>query len=490
MNLIKILLLLLGSLTLLIFPFAYLEYKGSKIYYILFTLSYSFALFYNFRKESIFFETFFSLLLWLGFWFKFSVQIAFLNSMFPEGVGKFNRTQESFDEVLIVSQVAIIALIFSSYVREKLLFTYTKLELNKKNPNNLINFYIKYKRKIIYLLTSSLLIIVLINLKFSFFQKGTVPDIFLPLGINNIFKWLLMFGFASFFSLIIYLEFLSKKKSSNNNLKFGLLENFLSSISSISRAMIFNSTAIFYGYYRLVELNNLKIKKIKFVKYYCFILILFFISLLIVSKIRQSNDFPVGHQVHKYLPIIETENIEEKSMKKNLIIEPVNDLILEVNQILFLIAGRWVGVDSLMAVQSIENKGFNLIYKSFNEKFNYSNSFYENVIKGSYHTYKREPKVYTIYVPGIVGYLYYSNSLIFVFASIVLLCLVCSLIELVSYKISQNNLIFTSLIGNILAYRLAHFGYMPLNSYKILFAILINLLILYLIFKVINYYNK
>ena len=254
--------------------------------------------------------------------------------------------------------------------------------------------------------------------------------------------------------------------------------------------MIFNSTAIFYGYYRLVELNNLKIKKIKFVKYYCFILILFFISLLIVSKIRQSNDFPVGHQVHEYLPIIETENIEEKSMKKNLIIEPVNDLILEVNQILFLIAGRWVGVDSLMAVQSIENKGFNLIYKSLNEKFNYSNSFYENVIKGSYHTYKREPKVYTIYVPGIVGYLYYSNSLIFVFASIVLLCLVCSLIELVSYKISQNNLIFTSLIGNILAYRLAHFGYMPLNSYKILFAILINLLILYLIFKVINYYNK
>ena len=66
----------------------------------------------------------------------------------------------------------------------------------------------------------------------------------------------------------------------------------------------------------------------------------------------------------------------------------------------------------------------------------------------------------------------------------------CSLIELIAYKISKQNLIFASLIGNVLAYRLAHFGYMPLNSYKILIAIGINLLILYLIFKLINYFYR
>ena len=478
MSLIKILILTLILLILIIFPFAYLEYKGTKIYYFLFTISSTFALVYNFRKESIFFETFFSLLLWLGFWFKFSVQIAFFNSMFPEGVGKFNHSQQAYDEVLLVSQVAIIAFTFTSYIREKLLFSYVKLELNKKYPKTLISFYIKFKKKIIYLLILSFLFIVLINLKYSFFQKGTIPDFFLPFGINNIFNWLLMFGFASFFSIIIYLDFLVKKKSSHNILKFGLLENFLSSISSLSRAMIFNSTAIFYGYYRLLELNNFKIKRAKFIKFYLFILILFFISILIVSKIRQSNDFPIGHHVHEYLPIIEGKS------------KHINNFIQEINQILFLASGRWVGVDSLMAVQSIDNKGFKLIHESLNEKFNYSNSFYENIIKGSYYTYEKNPKVYTIYVPGIVGYLYYANSLIFVFVIISLLCLICSYIELISYKISQHNLIFSSIIGNILAYRLAHFGYMPLNSYKILFAIFINLLIFYLIFKVINYYSK
>lgn len=491
MSLIKFLVIILGIIILIIFPYAYYEYQGNKLLYLFFTVISSFALFYNFRKESIFFETFFSLLLWLGFWFKFSVQIAFLNSMFPEGFGKFSHKPEAYDEVILVSQVAVLALIFSSYLRERFFFSYPELELNKKEPKNLIQFYLKFKKKIIHLLVISVIVIFCTNLIFSFFQKGTVPDLILPYGLNNIFKWLLMFGFASFFSLIIYLEFLIKKKNSNNILKFGFLENFFSSISSISRAMIFNSTALFYGYYRLVELNNQKVDKKKFIKYFFLVLVLFLISLIIVSKIRQSNDFPIGHEVHKYLPPIEfeTESVLMSETTKNAMIV-VNDLVLEINQILFLISGRWVGVDALMAVQSVENKGFNLIFDSLNEKFDYSNSFYENKIKKSLHTYKRQPKVYTIYVPGIVGYLYYSSSLIFVFISIVILSIFCAFIELLSYKISKNNLIFASLIGNVLAYRLAHFGYMPLNSYKILLAIFINLLIFYSILKIINHLYK
>ena len=125
MSLIKILNIILVTIILFIFPFAYFEYQGNKYYYLLFTLTSSFALLYNFRKGSIFFETFFSLLLWLGFWFKFSVQIAFLNNMFPEGFGKFSHKPEAYDEVILVSQVAIFSLIFASYLREKFFFSYS-----------------------------------------------------------------------------------------------------------------------------------------------------------------------------------------------------------------------------------------------------------------------------------------------------------------------------------------------------------------------------
>ena len=155
--------------------------------------------------------------------------------------------------------------------------------------------------------------------------------------------------------------------------------------------MIFNSTAIFYGYYRLINLNNFEINKNKFVKYFLIICILFFISLLIVSKIRQQNNFPVGHQVHDYLPTIKNQNILILEPLNN-VVEPLNNVVKEVNQILFLIAGRWVGIDSLMAVQSKENKGYWLLEESFKEKFNYSNSFMKIKLKEVFLITKLSPK--------------------------------------------------------------------------------------------------
>ena len=201
---------------------------------------------------------------------------------------------------------------------------------------------------------------------------------------------------------------------------------------------------------------------------------------MIVSKIRQNNNFPVGHEVHSYIPVIEVYD------KNKPLLNMTNQLILETNQILFLIAGRFVGIDAVMAVQGNDKKGFELFYKSLNENFDYNNSFYENEIKGNFHMYKSKPKVYTIYVPGLIAFLYYTNSALFVFFSVLFICFFCSFLELMAYKISNGNLIFSSLIGSILSYRLAHFGYMPLDSYKIILAILINFILFYILIKIIT----
>lgn len=252
--------------------------------------------------------------------------------------------------------------------------------------------------------------------------------------------------------------------------------------------MIFNSTSLIYGYYRLVELTNMKVSKIKFIKFFIIIIIMFSISLFIVSKLRQINDFPVGHQVHSYIPQIEVEAVELEVIKKP--VEVINDVSRELNQIIFLIAGRWVGVEGVMTVYSNKNMGWNTFKLAFQDEFNFSNSFYENFVKGSKHTYQKNPKIYTVYVPGIIGFLYYSNSLIFLFMSILVICLFFSYIEFLAYKISKNNIIFSYLIGNVLAYRMAHFGYMPQNTYKILIAIFINFLLITVIFKLVDLIYK
>jgi hypothetical protein len=483
MSLIKILNIFLCVIILTLLPFGFNSYEGNKIYYLIFTLISSYALLISFQKRSSSFESFFSLLIWLGFWFKFTVQISFLNSLFPEGSGLFDYKPSSYDDVLVISSVSIVAFIAARYFRLKFIFDYTNISIYKINYNNYLSFYSNNRKIIHWIYFFSIVFFPFLNFIFVYFQKGTIPETILPLGLNHIINWLLMFGLTSFSTIIIFFEFKLKNDDSNKMIKYGFLETFNSSISILSRAMIFNSTALIYGLYRLTEIKNIKVKKNIFIRYFMIVLLLFMTSLLIVSKLRQSNDFPIGHEVHAYIPMINIDNDE-------MVNEVVNDLSKELNQILFLLAGRWVGVEGVMAVSGKNDLNFNSFFESFKDEFNYSNSFYENKIKGSKYIYSSKPKIYTVYVPGIVAFLFYTKSLIFLFFGIFLLCIFCSIIEFFAYKLSSGNIVFSYLIGNILAYRLAHFGYLPQNSYKLILAIIFNIFLVYFFMKLAKSYNK
>ena len=56
--------------------------------------------------------------------------------------------------------------------------------------------------------------------------------------------------------------------------------------------------------------------------------------------------------------------------------------------------------------------------------------------------------------------------------------------EKIISKMLCQNIIFESLISQVLAYRLLNFGYVPSNSYLILMAIIINIVIIYIIYFV------
>ena len=478
-NIISILLLILISI---LFYFGCINYKGNLLYYIFFSIVSNTALFYGFRKNSFFFDNFFSLLLWLGFWFKFSVQISFMDNMFPEGAGIFDFRPISFDEVLIISSVGIIGFILASFIREKIYYHKKK----DYNFDKFLSFYNANRKLLIFGFILVVSIFALLNLIFVFYQKGSIPLIVLPLKLNNLFGWLLTFGFASFSTLIIFAELMINKKKFSGGIIVGFIEVFLSSISILSRAMIFNGFSLLLGYYRSKEILNLNINFRIIVKYLTILLCLFFISLIIVSKIRQSKDFSVGHEVHSYIPEINMSNIRTNSTNE-LILNETNKFIKDVNQILFLIASRWVGIEGVMSVYSTENKSFIFFKSSLNEKFNFNNSFYENKIKKNTYVYKEVSNIYTVYTPGLFAFLYYTGSKIFLFFGVIVLCLIASFFEYCACKLSRNNFIFSSLIGNIIAYRLAHFGYIPANSYKIVLALLTTILIVYIF---MNYFNK
>ena len=67
----KIFKILIIIVILIIFSKSFLNYQGNKFNYITFSLLFNYLIIFAFRKNSTFFETFFSIFLWLGFWFSF-----------------------------------------------------------------------------------------------------------------------------------------------------------------------------------------------------------------------------------------------------------------------------------------------------------------------------------------------------------------------------------------------------------------------------------
>ena len=457
--------------TLLIFGFR--AYSGNKLIYLLFTTVSTFSLFYGFREKSIFFDNFIAILLWLGFWFKFSIQISFLNSQFPEGAGLFDHKPNSYDKVLLISSVGLVSFSLASFLRN-LFFNYQNIKFDHLDLKDIGNFLSNNKKKIIYLFIFIILSLGFLNFHFSFFQKGVIPKASLPFGISNIFNWLLFFGFTSFFSILIFIFYLGNFRHKKNIIYLALLECFISSVSQLSRAMIFNGGSIIFGLYQALVKAGIEIRKSDILKLCLVLSILFILSLYVVSKLRQAKNFPIGHQVHSYLPTSSSSS------------EMTNDLIKELNQVLFLVSGRWVGIEGIMTIVSNPDISFSFFKRSFNEKFNYSNSFYENVVKKNIHSYEKRPPLFTVYVPGMIGYLYYTGSVFFLISSIIFVCFVCSYLEFFALKASKNNLIFCSLIGNILSYRVAHFGYMPINIYKILTAIILTIFLVFFVMKLLG----
>ena len=101
------------------------------------------------------------------------------------------------------------------------------------------------------------------------------------------------------------------------------------------------------------------------------------------------------------------------------------------------------------------------------EENNVSNELYENV-KGNT-------------LPGILAFLYYSGSYFILFIGIFILSIIASSIEFLSFKLSSNNLIFSSLIGQVIAFRFIHFGYLPHQTYLLFGTIILTILFVYIL---------
>ena len=163
-----------------------------------------------------------------------------------------------------------------------------------------------------------------------------------------------------------------------------------------------------------------------------------------------------------------------------------------IHEFWYLIATRWVGIDAVLTVVSNPDLDFDLFKSSLIQKYDSSKySFYDEKFLGLNEDYnlKYNEKIYGITLPGFIAYSFYSGSYIIMVTIIFILYFCCFILEYISLRFSYGNLLFSSLIGQVVAYRLIHFGYLPNQSYLLVGSILLNIFVYFAIIKIIKKYN-
>jgi hypothetical protein len=432
------------------------HYPGNALIYLLFSFGFCGYLILSFGKTKIFFETFMSVFLWLGFWMKVTVRLVFFDGRYHEPVGNFMKTAEHYDQALMVAFLGVLPLVLVGLVRRKI-FTIGVSPLGMKyNLKYLEHFYDKKRTLVISFFFLSFVSVSILNMYFHIYQRGVIPPEGTPFIVYGIFAWLVMFGFSAFGAVILGFE-LKRKNPAWLGTIFFIVESFFSSSSMLSRGMILNGSSGLFG-----VLNHFYYKKLKpNIKYLAVCGILFF-SLFIVSVLSVNL-------LRANLHTGQGEELQLTIRKLNLANDKVHMMWLD----------RWVGAEGLFAVSSYQKKDWSILKEAWNETMREKNlSVYDSTfIKSSYRDVDFS-KHHFISIPGAIAFFYYPGKAWFLMLMMALVGIVGWGIEYLMFTYSGRNFVFTSLMSQVVAFRFAHLGYVPKQSYQLFGTILATLVII------------
>ena len=493
-------------------------YEGSILIYIAYCLSLIAMLFYLTDKNASYFEIFFSAYLFLGFWFKYTFSLILYDGIVYDA----NVDQISFkdiDKILSLGIGIALTCIFSSFLYRN--FTKKHLIQNKINLEKpfFVNLYLQNRILVLIIFSVFVTLVGFFNLKFGIHQRGFLYNNELSSIIINLVKWTLLFGFTTFSCFIFHVEIQNLKKINLFTIVIILFEIFLSYTSMLSRSFIINSASLILPIYQQ-STKFIKKYDIKLIISFIFIFFFTIVSIFTVNNIRIEKVKIVIDEYHEFKL---NEKILDKSIDNDLIVDEKlknynfqipknksNFLIPNADKevskkfknpsaraqianttakdmINFMLINRWIGIESLILVSSSEKKGFDLFFRALKEDKNildytfYEREFGLDSVKTNVDTSKTIMKGNTL--PGIISFLYYTGSPIFLLLSIILIFFFFNYLENFLRHKTDNNLVYTCFISSTIAGRLFHFGYAPKDSYLFLISILLSFFFLFLLMR-------
>ncbi len=433
------LIILIIFISIIFFP-SFINYEGSKLIYFIYSLSVN--IFFVISLYRTFIILIFSLLTWLGFWFKISSAYAF-NYYF----GKFFQTpflSEAVQHYKIDVDIITLDKIFFEF---SILFLFMSIIIfffsKKKNIPFTDNDW-KLKN-IKYYLFCFIFILSLLNYFFGIYQKG-FEDQFFEIKFLSL-------GYRFFYYLVpnlMILMLLSSKYISyseiKKNLFYFILLNFFLFSSMLSREYIL------FTFLMIIIFCVINFSKINY-KYILFISTVFIIlsvaNIKFTEKIRWCKNDIVKKNI---LTISSNFNCLTKYNVENSIILDKEENIFEnnfykknLNQIGYLAISRWVGLESVY----IKKKNLDLI----------------NLVEG------KNNFINSNFIPGLFYTIYHKNIFKFLFLSIILILFLNFLNNFLTKN--SNNKYFFYFFCYVLIYRIFHSGLAFSNTFFFILLILI-----------------
>lgn len=435
------------------------RYEGQWLVYALFTLTANVLLFNGFRKKAIYFDTFIGVFLWLGFWLKFSIRVAFTDGQFHEPVGVFDGSAGAFDHALMIASCGFAGLLAASFVRQRF-FQYADSPPSCAGQG-LFQLYQAYRKTFIALFLLLVLAVAASNIWLGIYQRGMVVQTTLPFGLNGVYKWLLQFGLASIAAIIIRFEIELSRKITLMAVFPPLLEGLFSNVSLLSRGMILNATALGIGGLRTIQAMKIRMDPTVVAVAAITFATLFVASVFAVNYLRASSLLRSAETAH----VAETARAAETAQRMT------TPLFID----------RWVGIEGVMAVSSSDRLGWILWREAWQEKFQEGQlSLYDRHFIDSPYTNPSIDKSrhHFISLPGVVAFFYYPGSLWFLFLGLFALGGGAALFEIFTYRLAGQNWVLCSLLAQVVAFRYASLGYVPSQSYLLFGTLLLNVLII------------
>jgi hypothetical protein len=449
----QLLVFFIAALCSFLFVDALYLYPGSKLYYLLFSVSYFLLLGLAIKSLKSYSFLFLAVFLWLGFWLKLTMHTVF-NYPYVEDTGNFVFTGKALDEVLLVATMGALGILFA-YSFVGLLRLKSTVFVDSSKEINVPLLYQKHKNVIFGLLILVVISLAVLNIYFGIFQTGLTTRTKLVWPFSALVYWLLGIGLALITSTLLWWNLLIEKRASGFFIG-ALSEPFFVSISVLSRfTFIFHFIPVFLAFILNKAQLQLRIKPRALSAFLLLSGTLFLISLQSVSSLR-----------NYYYEMIPDNNKNRGSVF--------------VTMFKGLVIDRWLGVEGVMAVASYPEKSRHLLEQGILEKPDTSKiGMYQYIAHSKYTSIDTKRFIFST-VPGAVGFFYYSGSLAIVFIALFGLTLLMQLAE-VLIAVLTNNVLIIALIGMDLANTVAQFGINPTLIIKQLLLIFAYCLLLHIV---------